>query len=142
VDPDPRLAVWTLAGSALALAVLQVFGRFSLPSHALICLIILAAGAIPVVKRSKWVEQAALVSFSMFISNEVVRIVYFGVVNAAETRLGLSEPVQWALWAVSMPIAVAFAVAFHFWLDMPLQRRLNRPETKPRRPLFRPQPAM
>ena len=39
-----------------------------------------------------------MVSFSMFITNEVVRIAWFGVANVAIARLGLSEPVQWAIW--------------------------------------------
>jgi peptidoglycan/LPS O-acetylase OafA/YrhL len=71
------------------------------------------------------VEKAALVSFSMFISNEVVRIAWFGAVNVAVARLGLSEPVQWALWSAGVLAAVGFAFAFHFLIDWPLQGRIK-----------------
>ena len=131
----PRLAAAVGIGAAAALAALQFFGPFSLASMALIGLIILAAGAIPVVRKSKWVEQAALVSFSIFITNEVVRIAYFGVVNVLEGKLGLSASVQWALWAAGMGLAVVFAVVFHHLLDMPLQRWINKERGVPRRRL-------
>jgi len=118
----PKLAGWVLLLSAVALAGFQYFGKFSLISITLISLIILAAGAIPVVKRSALVEKLALVSFSMFISNEVVRIAWFGAAEVASDRFGWSEPVQWAAWVLGVLFAVGFAIAYHFWLDMPLQR--------------------
>lgn len=122
---EPRLAGWTMAAAAAALAVLQAFGRFSLISIALICVIILTAAAIPVVKRSRLVEKAAVVSFSMFMSNEVVRIGWFGVAEMLQARFAWSEPVQWAVWAASIPAAVLIAIAFHYAIDWPLQQRLK-----------------
>jgi len=61
----------------------------------------------------------------MFISNEVVRIAWFGVANVAIARLNLSEPVQWALWGMGVVLAVAFAFAFHHMVDGPLQNWLK-----------------
>ncbi len=134
----PRLAAWGMGAAFAAICVLQYFGRYSLICIALICLILLFAAAIPA-KGSKLVEKAAVVSFSMFISNEVVRIGWFGVVNTLEARLGLGDPVQWALWALSIPAAVAIAWAFHHAVDWPLQQRLKRWKLRlPRRKL---QPA-
>jgi peptidoglycan/LPS O-acetylase OafA/YrhL len=109
----------------LALAAFQAFGRFSLVSLALICVMILAAGAVPVLRKSRLVEKAALVSFSMFITNEVVRIGYFGVVNVLEARLHAPAAAQWALWAGGVVCAVLFALGFHYVVDMPTQRWLN-----------------
>jgi len=43
------------------------------------------------------------------------------VANVAIARLNLSEPVQWALWAMGVGMAVAFAFAFHHMVDGPLQ---------------------
>ncbi|HEV7229162.1 acyltransferase [Brevundimonas sp.] len=121
----PRLAGWTMIAATAAFAGLQWVDKNALASIACIGLIILAAGAIPVTRPSKWVEKAALVSFSMFISNEVVRIAWFGAVNVAVARFGLSEPVQWALWGTGVLAAVGFAFAFHFLIDAPLQDRIK-----------------
>jgi peptidoglycan/LPS O-acetylase OafA/YrhL len=117
----PRLAKVMGGTAMLGLIGLQVFGPFGLASLGLIAIIILAAGAIPLRRPSKLVEKAAIVSFSMFITNEVVRVAWFGVVNVLETRLGWSIPVQWALWAGGVATAVAFAIAFHVVVDMPTQ---------------------
>ena len=121
----PKLAGWIGIGAALALAGVQTFDKHTLISLTLISLIILAAGAIPVTRPSKWVEKAAVVSFAMFISNEVVRIAWFGVANVAIARLGLSEPVQWGIWGLGVVAAFVFAWAFHVFLDDPLQTRIK-----------------
>jgi peptidoglycan/LPS O-acetylase OafA/YrhL len=121
----PKLAGWALLAGAVGFASLQWFDKNALASIACISLIILGAGGIPVTRPSKWVEKAALVSFSMFISNEVVRIAWFGAVNVAAARFALSEPVQWALWGAGVLAAVGFAFAFHFVIDQPLQDRIK-----------------
>ncbi len=122
---NPRLAGWAGIAAAVALAVVQNFDKHALISLSLISIIILAAGAVPVTRPSKLVEKAAQVSFSMFISNEVVRIAWFGVVNVAAARFALSEPVQWVLWAMGVAAAVGFAFAFHFAIDNPVQARIR-----------------
>ncbi|HEV2081893.1 MAG TPA: acyltransferase [Brevundimonas sp.] len=122
----PRLAGWTMLAATAAFASLQWFDKNALASIACIGLIILAAGAIPVTRPSRLIEKAALVSFSMFISNEVVRIAWFGAANVAIARFGLSEPVQWGLWAAGVLAAVGFAFAFHHLIDGPLQDRIKR----------------
>jgi peptidoglycan/LPS O-acetylase OafA/YrhL len=80
---------------------------------------------VPVRRPSKLVEKAAVVSFAMFISNEVVRIAWFGAANVAIARLGLSEPVQWAIWGAGVVAAFVFAWAFHVMIDAPLQNRIK-----------------
>jgi peptidoglycan/LPS O-acetylase OafA/YrhL len=77
-------------------------------------------------KPSKLVETAAMVSFSMFITNEVVRIAWFGVVNVMAAKLALPALVQWGLWGLGVLAAVAFAFAFHFAIDDPIQSRIRR----------------
>lgn len=122
---NPRLAGWAGIAAAVALAVVQNFDKHALISLSLISIIILAAGAVPVVRPSKLVEKAAQASFSMFITNEVVRIAWFGVVNVMVARFALSEPVQWVLWGTGVLAAVAFAFAFHFAIDNPIQTRIR-----------------
>jgi peptidoglycan/LPS O-acetylase OafA/YrhL len=87
--------------------------------------IIHAAGAIPVIRPSIWVEKAAQVSFSMFITNEVVRVAWFGVANVAIAKLALPLVAQWALWGAGVGAAVAFAFLFHFTVDTPIQNRIR-----------------
>lgn len=122
---NPRLAGWAFVAATIGLGVAQWFDKNALISLACISVIILAAGAIPVLRPSKLVEKIALVSFSMFITNEVVRIAWFGVANVAIARLNLSEPVQWALWGGGVAAAFVFAFAFHFLIDNPIQNRIK-----------------
>lgn len=118
---SPKLAGWAGVGAALLLAFVQFFDKHALVSLACISVIILAAGATPTPRPSKWVEKAAQVSFSMFITNEVVRIAWFGVANVAIARFALPVGAQWALWAGG----VAAAFAFHFMIDNPIQSRIR-----------------
>jgi peptidoglycan/LPS O-acetylase OafA/YrhL len=71
------------------------------------------------------VEKAAQVSFSMFITNEVVRIAWFGVVNVAVAKFALPSAVQWTLWAAGVVAAFVFAWAFHVVIDTPIQTRIR-----------------
>ncbi|MFN3353687.1 MAG: acyltransferase family protein [Brevundimonas sp.] len=137
----PRLAKVTLLAATVGLATVQGFDKNALISLVFISLIILAAGAIPVTRPSKLIERAAVVSFALFISNEVVRIAWFGIVNVAVARFGLSEPIQWALWGAGVLAAFIFAFAFNDLIDQPLQNRIKawlksrRRVTEPRQPV-------
>ena len=122
---SPKLAGWAGIGAALALAFVQAFDKHALVSLVCISVIILAAGATPTPRPSKWVEKAAQVSFSMFITNEVVRIAWFGVANVAIARFALPVGAQWALWVGGVVAAFLFAFAFHFLLDNPIQNRIR-----------------
>lgn len=140
---SPKLARWAGIGAALLLAFVQYFDKHALISLACISTIILAAGATPTPRPSKWVEKAAQVSFSMFITNEVVRIAWFGVANVAIARFGAPLPVQWALWGAGVVAAFAFAFAFHFMIDNPIQLRIrNWLKGRSRRPAAATQPVV
>ena len=121
----PKLAGWIGVAAALMLAGVQYFDKHALVSLTMISLIILAAGAVPVTRPSKLVEKAAIVSFAMFITNEVVRIYWFGVANVVIARLSVSEPVQWAIWGAGVLAAFAFAFVFHALIDAPIQNRIK-----------------
>lgn len=122
----PRLAGWAGVLAAVGFFALELHDKHALIALTLISIIILAAGAVPVRKPSKLVEKAAVVSFSMFITNEVVRIAWFGVVNVAVARLALPVAAQWGLWVLGVMAAVVFAFAFHFAVDDPIQSRIRR----------------
>ena len=129
----PRLARIVGVSAAIGLAVVQFYGKNALISLTFISLIILAAGAIPVLKPSKLIERASVVSFSMFITNEVVRIAWFGVANVLIARYTLPVSVQWGVWGAGVAAAVIFAFAFHAAVDAPMQRRIKAWLAKGRR---------
>ncbi len=121
----PKLAGWAGIAAALLLAFVQYFDKHALISLACISTIILAAGAVPTPRPSKWVEKAALASFSMFITNEVVRIAWFGAANVAIAKFALPVAAQWALWVAGVAAAFVFAFLFHFLIDAPIQDRIR-----------------
>jgi peptidoglycan/LPS O-acetylase OafA/YrhL len=121
-----RIAAWIGLGALAAFVGLQALGAYGLISLALTALMILAAGAIPVTRPSRAIAFGALASFSIYISNEVVRIGYFGLAEQLQRRLDLSVPMQWALWAGGVLCAFAFAGLFYLLFDRPTQAWLNR----------------
>jgi peptidoglycan/LPS O-acetylase OafA/YrhL len=121
----PRLARIVGVAAAVGLATVQAFDKHALISIVFISLILLAAGAIPVTRPSKWVEKASVVSFAMFITNEPVRIAWFGVVNVLIARFALPVGVQWGLWALGVAAAFGFAFVFHAMVDQPIQTRIK-----------------
>ncbi len=86
--------------------------------------IIWAAGAVPVRRPSRLVEHLALMSFSMFLTNEVTRIVWFGLLDALGQD-ALSPGVRWALWSIGFIGAFAAAAVFRYGFDRPVQTWLN-----------------
>jgi peptidoglycan/LPS O-acetylase OafA/YrhL len=121
----PRLARVIGVAAVVGLATVQAFDKHALISIVFISLILLAAGAIPVTRPSKWVEKASVVSFAMFITNEPVRIAWFGVVNVLIARFALPVGMQWGLWALGVLAAFVFAFVFHALIDQPIQNRIK-----------------
>ena len=110
--------------AAFALVGLQAFGAFSLVSLGLMTVIIWAAGAVSVRRPSRLIEHLALMSFSMFLTNEVTRIVWFGLLDALGQD-ALSSGVRWALWSIGFIGAFAAAAVFRYGFDRPVQSWLN-----------------
>ncbi len=119
-----RLAGTIGVGAAVGLVLLQAVGAFSLLSLGLMTVIIWAAGAVPVRRPSRLVEHLALMSFSMFLTNEVTRIVWFGLLDALGQD-ALSPGVRWALWSIGFIGAFAAAAVFRYGFDRPVQTWLN-----------------
>jgi peptidoglycan/LPS O-acetylase OafA/YrhL len=120
----PRRAGGIGVGAAVALVALHAFGAFSLLSLGLMTVIIWAAGAVPVLRPSRLIEHLALMSFSMFLTNEVTRIVWFGLLDALGQD-ALSPGVRWALWSIGFIGAFAAAAVFRYGFDRPVQAWLN-----------------
>ena len=103
---------------------LQAFGAFSLVSLGLMTVIIWAAGAVPVRSPSRLIEHLALMSFSMFLTNEVSRIVWFGLLDALGQE-AWSSGVRWVLWAIGLVGAFVAAAVFRYGFDRPVQTWLS-----------------
>ncbi|MDB5471862.1 MAG: acyltransferase [Caulobacter sp.] len=130
----PSLIVAPLLGwlAAATLVLLQVAGRFDLASIVAIAAVVLSCGRTPVARPSRLIEEGARLSFALFITHALTGMLWFGALQALYARFDVPTGVQWALWAGSIPAAMAMAVAFHHWVDMPVQawlaRRLARPQ--------------
>jgi len=114
-----------LAGLALAaLALLQVAGRFDLASLIAIAAIVLSFGRLPVARPSRTLEQAAKLSFALFITHALTGLVWFGALGVVRARLDLAPWMDWTLWAASVPAAFVVAALFHHLIDDPVQKWL------------------
>lgn len=111
--------------AAVTFFAVQLFDKHALLSLVLISLIILAAGAVPVTRPSKLVERLSVMSFSMFITNEVTRIAWFGVANVLIVRFALSAAIQWVLFVGGILAAFVVAFLFHTFIDQPMQTRIK-----------------
>ncbi len=79
----------------------------------------------PVTRPSKLVEKLSVMSFSMFITNEVTRIAFFGVANVMIAKLALPVAAQWGLWVLGVVMAFVVAFGFHILVDQPIQNRIK-----------------
>lgn len=111
-------------GAFGALTLAQALGPFGLVSLLLMTVIIWAAGAVPVLRPSRLIEHLALMSFSMFLTNEVTRIVWFGLLDELRQD-ALSSGVRWTLWSIGLIGAFVAAAAFRYGFDRPVQAWLN-----------------
>ena len=59
-------------------------------------------------------------SFSIFLTNEVVRIVGFGTLDAAG-QTGWPMAVRWTVWGCGLIAALGGAAAFRYIFDRPSQ---------------------
>lgn len=110
--------------SLLALAALQVLGRFDLASLIAIAGVVLAFGRLPVARPSRMLEQGAKLSFALFITHALTGLVWFGALDVLRGRLALAPWLDWSLWAMSIPAAVIVSALFHRWIDDPVQKWL------------------
>lgn len=134
----PRRAAWLAIGALAALVVAQALGRNSLLSLGLLTVIIFAAGAAPVRRPSRIVEHLALMAFSIFLTNEVVRIVWFGALDAIGWS-AWSQGLRWTAWSAGLAAAFVGAAVFRYGFDRPTQAWFNRP--RPNAPRLAPAEA-
>jgi peptidoglycan/LPS O-acetylase OafA/YrhL len=130
---SPTLAAITGIIAFVALVCAQAVGTTALLSLLLLTVMIWAAGAAPVAKPSRLIEHLGLMSFAIFLTNEVVRILWFGVFDAIGQE-GWSSDVRWAIWTAGLASAFIGAVIFRYAFDRPVQERFN----PPRRPAAAP----
>lgn len=120
--PPARTAGFLAAVSILALALLQVTGRFDLLSLKAIAGIVLAFGRLPVARPSALIEQGANLSFALFITHALTGLIWFGALGALREGVSLPPWLDWTLWAASIPAALITAALFHRLIDDPIQK--------------------
>lgn len=106
------------------LVAAQVIGHFALVSVVLLTVLIWAAGALPAVRPSRLIEHLGLMSFAMFLTNEVSRIIWFGAFDAFG-QSDWSTPIRWGVWTTGLIAALLGAAVFRYSFDRPIQTRLN-----------------
>ena len=116
----PRTADHLAIAAGVGVVALQAMGRFDHASLALLGLLIYAAGASGA-KGWSWASLAGRLSFSLFLTNQLVAVVWFGLLRAVEGKLGLDGVMLWTAWALALPACVAAAWLFERFVDAPLQ---------------------
>jgi peptidoglycan/LPS O-acetylase OafA/YrhL len=130
----PRVADGLAIFAGVGVLALQAAGRFDHASLALLGLLIYAAGA----SGSKgwgWASLAGRLSFSLFLTNQLAAVVWFGVTRAVAGKLGLEGPMLWLTWAMALPACVVAAWLFERFVDAPLQvwiKGWSRKDTAPK----------
>ncbi len=122
--PSEKVAKVLLTLGCAGLVVLQVIGRFDLPS--LVCLgaIILGAGRLPVKHPKAWIEEGAKLSFALFITHIFVGVVYWSAVHKLIDTVPIGIGWQWLMWLAGFPLAIGAAWLFHNYVDQPVQDRI------------------
>lgn len=116
----PKLADGLAILAGVGVLALQVVGRFDHASLALLGLLIYAAGASGA-KGWGWAGLAGRLSFALFLTNQLVAVVWFGLLRAVAGKLGFEGPALWLTWAMALPACVAAAWLFERFVDAPLQ---------------------
>jgi peptidoglycan/LPS O-acetylase OafA/YrhL len=124
--PSERLAPVMAVVAGVMVIGLQFVGRFDLLSMILLGVLIAAGGVIRAPRGASFAALAGRISFALYITHILVAMVWFRLTHIVIEGLHLSEPVQWALWAMAFPLAVATALAFERWIDSPVQAVVNR----------------
>ena len=116
-----RSEAWMLGWGAAAVAIVtQMIGGLDLVTMLAIATVILAAGALAPARPSKLVASAAALSFALFLTHNLLGLVWFKMLGLAGVE-AMGEPVRWALWAAVFPLSLLGAVAFDRLVDRPVQ---------------------
>ena len=116
----PRSADRLAILASVGVLALQVVGRFDHASLALLGVLIYAAGASDA-KGWHWAGLAGRLSFALFLTNQLVTVVWFGVLHVLAPKLGLDAPMLWLTWALALPACLLVAGLFERFVDAPLQ---------------------
>jgi peptidoglycan/LPS O-acetylase OafA/YrhL len=77
-------------------------------------------------------RRGGRLSFSLFLTNTLTAVVWFGLVRAVEQNIALPTAASWALWAAAIPATIVAAWVFERVVDAPLQRWIKGREAKSR----------
>ena len=121
--PSGRAALVLAVAGALVLAASQAAPGWSFFGMLGVAAVILAAGGHAPSQARPGVAYLATLSFSLFITHNLVGLVWFRALKLSQWTL--SEPAAWAAWMLVFPVSLAAAAAFHHWVDAPIQAWLK-----------------
>lgn len=119
-----RLAGGIGLAALAGLVGIQLIGGLDILSLILLTALIWSAGALPTVRPSRLIEHLGLMSFAMFLTNEVTRIIWFGTFDVLG-QADWSTEVRWSVWATGLAAAFFGAVIFRYAFDRPMQSWLS-----------------
>jgi peptidoglycan/LPS O-acetylase OafA/YrhL len=122
--PPARPVAWALGlGGAAVFVAAQAVSGWSLGAVLGLAAVILAAGTHRPRRGSPLVARAAAVSFALFLTHNLVGLVWFRALGFLPWTL--PEPAEWALWASAFPACLTAAWMFDRWIDGPVQAWLK-----------------
>ncbi|PXA85780.1 acyltransferase [Caulobacter sp. D4A] len=122
--PTEKAAKILLTLGCAGLVILQLIGRFDLPSLVCLAAIILGAGRLPVKHPKAWIEEGAKLSFALFITHILVGVMYWSAVHKLIDTVPIGIGWQWLMWIAGFPLAIGAAWVFHTYIDQPVQDRI------------------
>ncbi len=111
--------------ATLSFFAAQALGRLDFFSMAAIAALLLAVGSRSVRRPIPALETAARLSFALFLTHVLTATVYFGAMHHLSQRHGFPIQTRWALWGLSLPLALAVAAVFDRSVDAPVQAWLK-----------------
>jgi peptidoglycan/LPS O-acetylase OafA/YrhL len=130
---EGRGANLAVAGAA-ALVGNIVFPGPDLLSIIAVCAVIVGCGAMGGQVKIPGAEWGAKISFSLFFTHTLSDALYNDALRSVLLRFGDGPAWRWTIWGGELAFALALAIAFHHFVDAPIQRWV-------RNRLFRGSPA-
>lgn len=116
----PRLADALAAFAVVGFVGLQMVGEYAYPSLFLLGVLIFSASG-SARNGWAWAKTGGRLSFSLYLTNQLVGVVWFGALRVLEQKTALPAAALWGLWALAFPAALVVAALFERLIDAPLQ---------------------
>lgn len=120
-----RSAIALALGGAVVLAANVMLIGTDFVNILAVCAVIVGCGGMSSGPQWPLAEWGARISFSLFFTHTLSGAAYADGLRPLLMRLHPGVPGQWAIWWGELLFAGLVAVAYHYLIDEPLQRRLR-----------------